>query len=101
MRDWIYSLGAVVSVALIVGAAYWAGGIVQRYLYPHYVSLACVDAFTKQGFQTDHNVLTVEVRDAAYALNNRDGTLTLIPRTDNLVCSLSEEYLPDAPQPTP
>lgn len=101
MRDGLYMAGAALAVFLVVGAAYWAGGVVRQYLNVDYVSLACVDAFSRQSFQTDNNVVRVEAWPEAYAITNRDGTLTLVPRSENLVCSLSREYLPNATQPTP
>jgi hypothetical protein len=64
-----------------------------------HVHLACVDPFTQQSFQTDRSITRVEVWPEAYALHRNDGTLTVIQRTDNMVCNLSTEYQPDANTP--
>jgi hypothetical protein len=96
-RDVLAGVGiTVILVAAVLG-------VLELVLKPvsQHVHLACVDQFTQQSFQTDRSVTRVEVWPEAYALHRTDGTLTVIQRTDNMVCNLSTEYPPDATSTTP
>lgn len=82
---------AIIGALLGVGLA----AAVDSYL-PKFVSLACVEQFSGRAFHTDNTVRQVEVGSTAYIVTRFDGVVTLVPRTDTLVCSLSREYLPNA-----
>lgn len=95
-RMWFMLLATgVVSLAFLLGSA------VRQHVLKVHVHLACVDPFTQQSFQTDRSITRVEVWPEAFALHRSDGALTLIQRTDNMVCNLSTEYPPDAARTTP
>ena len=97
MRDVLASVGiAVLLAAVVLGPL-----VLFTKSVSEYVHLACADPFSQQSFQTDRSVVRIEVWPEAYALHRTNGALTVIQRTDNMVCNLSTEYPPDAPSTTP
>lgn len=84
-------IGLILSVLILV-AGIGLGLLISRSLAPGYISLACVDGFTGKIFQTNRAASKVEVTDQAFIVYGNNGDITLMPRTDNLICTLSEDY---------
>lgn len=81
----VVTLLALFGVALGIGL-WW------KYSTVPYVHLTCVDRFSQTAFQTDLRTEHVVIKQNAYYLYRSDWTLTIVPRSDNLVCTLSRHY---------